>query len=252
MAAAGARLSASDRATIAATMRDAPRGERAATAWRLAAFYGIGRSTIYRAAGLRGPRRRGPPNRPEYRDWMRVAVTRAHRAPAPMTLQSAIAAAIEAGDLPAAAADMPIATAQRVRREMGLAPAFRLPRLSRDANQRQHLRRAALDAASGDAAAAAGRLRNAARGTLGDVLSAIGAAAGCLTTLREARRRIHRAELQLGAAGELHARTATPPPPPAAGDQALLDGTRQLIERLARAANSPRDTSRKRHSHETS
>ena len=168
--AARVRLDASARATVAATMREAPQGERVATVQRLAALFGVSCSTAYHYANVRGPRRRRPPARPEYREWVRVALARAHRAPEPMTLQSAIEAAIEAGDLPADAADMPLATAQRVRREMGLAPAFRLPRSSRDANQRQRLRQAALGAAGGDAAAAAARLRGEARDTLGGVL----------------------------------------------------------------------------------
>ena len=237
--AARSRLDASASATVAATMRDTPRGERVAAAQRLAALYGVGRSTIYRAAGLRGPRRRRPPARPEYRDWVCVALARAHRAPAPMTLQSAIAAAIEAGDLPAAAAGMPLATAQRVRREMGLAPAFRLPRPRRDANQRQHLRQEALDATNGRAGLAVGRLRLRAIDALGLALVAIGDEAACvmspLWALRKARRLAHHAGLLLGAAGELHARAggAAPLLP---FDYALLDGVRDLLSRLDRVA----------------
>ena len=69
----------------------------------------------------------------------------------------------------------------------GAPRAFHLLRLSRDAHQRRHLWQAALDAASGDAAATAERLRHAARDTFRSALSATGTTPGCTMTLREAR-----------------------------------------------------------------
>lgn len=115
-------LSAAARAMIADALAAAPHGRRTAVADQLATTLGISRSTVYRAAGRRGRARARPPGRPEYREWTPIAVAWAHRAPKPVPLDLAIEAAVEAGDLPPAAVRMPVQTAYRVAREMGLAP----------------------------------------------------------------------------------------------------------------------------------
>lgn len=111
-------LSAAARQAIAEQMRECP---GRATAARLAAHFGCSVATVYRHAAVNGPRRRRPAARPEYRDWVTRAVWWAHRAPEPMSLEDALRAALGAGDLPAAAADMPLKTAERIRRDLGLA-----------------------------------------------------------------------------------------------------------------------------------
>ena len=113
-------LSAATRQAIVAEMAAAPHGTRADTARRLATTYGCSVATVYRHADRRGARRQRESARPEYRDWVRRAVQLAHRAPKPVPLDLAIEGAIEMGLIPAAAAAMPLATAQRVRRELGL------------------------------------------------------------------------------------------------------------------------------------
>ena len=125
-------LAAATRAAIAAAMRDAAHGERTATADRLAAMYGVSRAAIYRAAQVGGTKRQRAPAKPEYREWVRVAVALARfgprdtdrkvqrKLPKAVPLDLAIEAAIAGGDLPPEAADMPVATARRLAREMGL------------------------------------------------------------------------------------------------------------------------------------
>lgn len=114
-------LSEAARRMIADALGAAPRGARGETASRLAARFGVSRATVYRAAAVGGASRPRPPARPEYREWVRIAVRAAHRAPAdPVPLDLAIEACIEAGDLPPEAAAMPLSTAHRVRRELGL------------------------------------------------------------------------------------------------------------------------------------
>ena len=115
----GSTLSSTTRKEIAEQM-EAAGGERVAMAKRLAARHGCSVSTVYKHADRGGKRRPRKAARPEYRGWVTVAVSWAHRSPEPMPLETAIAIAIEVGDLPAAAADMSIATAQRIRRELGL------------------------------------------------------------------------------------------------------------------------------------
>ena len=114
-------LSAAARAMIASALADAPHGRRTAEARRLADVYGVSPSTIYRCARRGGPQRPRAPARPEYRAWTRIAVRAAHRAPGdPVPLDVALEACVEAGDLPPEAAAMPVQTAYRLRREMGL------------------------------------------------------------------------------------------------------------------------------------
>ena len=113
-------LSETTRREIAVQMAGAGAGGLVAMAARLAARYDISVSTVYAHAERRGKRRPRKAARPEYRDYVVIAVKWAHRSPEPMPLETAIQVAVEVGDLPAEAAGMPIATAQRIRRELGL------------------------------------------------------------------------------------------------------------------------------------
>lgn len=114
-------LSESARATIRDVLRDAPHGEKSALAKRLSRLYRISVSGIYRAADLGGTVRPRAPTKPEYREWTRVAVHLAHRPPGkPLTLDLAIEGGIEMGVLPPEAAEMPVQTARRIARELGL------------------------------------------------------------------------------------------------------------------------------------
>ena len=108
------------RTEIAAVMDDAPQGQKTATAERLAQIYGVSKSTIYQAAKRGGTPRKRTETRPEYRQWARIAVALAHQPPQPLPLDLAIRAGIESSVLPAEAAEMPISTAYRLAREMGL------------------------------------------------------------------------------------------------------------------------------------
>ena len=115
-------LSAAACAEIRAALRAAPHGQRAATTGQLAAHYGVSVAQIYRAAELGGAKRQRQQARPEYREWVCVAVAISHRAPKPLSLNLAIEAGIESGALPPEAANLPVATAYRIRRELRLAP----------------------------------------------------------------------------------------------------------------------------------
>ena len=105
------------------TMFLAAPGERATEAGRLAAQFGVSVATVYRHATppRERQRRTRKPARPEYRDWTRIAVRYQWLAPKPIPMDLAIRGAVEAGALPREALDMPVATANRVRRELGLA-----------------------------------------------------------------------------------------------------------------------------------
>lgn len=107
---------------IAAHLAAAPHGDRVAAAERLAQRYGVSRATIYRVAKRGGTPRERQPERPEYRDWTRIAVALAHSPDVgePLPLDLAIEAGIDSGDLPPEAADMPIPTAYRLARQIGL------------------------------------------------------------------------------------------------------------------------------------
>ncbi|MXW02198.1 MAG: transposase family protein [Holophagales bacterium] len=102
---------------IRETLAAAPRGERSRVVEDLARRFGCSPATVYRQARLNGPRRRREPQRPEYREWTRVAVAIAHRSPKPVPLDLAIEAAIGSGALPPEAAMMPVGTAHRIARE---------------------------------------------------------------------------------------------------------------------------------------
>ena len=128
-------LNAPARKFIAHAMRDTAHGDRVATALQLAEQFHVSRTAIYRAAELGGPARRRKPDRPEYREWTRVIVDWQYKdnPPKPIRPQHARRAAIEAGALPSEAAELPIATFYKVRRELDLVPrAKRAHRLSAD------------------------------------------------------------------------------------------------------------------------
>ena len=114
-------LSDAAKQTIVETLARSPHGTRVATVRRLADTYGVSPTTIYRHAARQGTPRRHAQLRPEYRDWVRIATRVAHRAPGePVPLDIAIKAALASGELPPEAAAMPLGTAHRVRRELGL------------------------------------------------------------------------------------------------------------------------------------
>lgn len=113
---------------IRAELAAAAHGERAAVVRRLADTWNVSASTIYRQVKLRKTSRPRSVSRPEYRAWVPIAVALAHKAPKPVPLDVAIGAGIEAGLLPAEAGEMPIATAYRVARELGLVVRRRLHR----------------------------------------------------------------------------------------------------------------------------
>ena len=114
------RLSAMTRSLIAGTLCAAARPERRAKAKELAAAYDISPSQVYRIARLGGVKRKRKAVHPDYRDWVPVAVQWSHRAPEPVPLDQAIRGAIEDGQLPPEAGQMPIATARKICRELGL------------------------------------------------------------------------------------------------------------------------------------
>ena len=115
-------LSAVVRTLIAAEFDAAGHGDRTETAGRLAQTFGVSRATVYRTAGRNGTNRARAPSRPEYREWVRIAVRigiECHPDDPP-PLDALIDAGIESGDLPREAAALPIQTAYRVARELGL------------------------------------------------------------------------------------------------------------------------------------
>ena len=114
------KLSAAVIESIRAELGAAGHGEKAAVVRRLSAAYGVSAATIYRAAGVGGTRRPRAKQRPEYRDWTRLAVRLAHKAPEPLPLDLAIEAGVETGVLPEEARTMPLPTARAIMRELGL------------------------------------------------------------------------------------------------------------------------------------
>lgn len=109
-------------AAICDDLAAAAHGERGRVVRQLAQRYGVSPSTIYRVARVGGAARPRAPKHPEYRDWTQVAVALSHRAPQPAPLDLAIESAIAGGLIPPAAAEMPLGTAHRVAREIGLRP----------------------------------------------------------------------------------------------------------------------------------
>ena len=113
-------LSADVKRAIATALEEAGHGERTATAQRLAGLYGVSMATVYRVAGRGGTKRRRALAKPEYRDWTRIVVALAERAPKRVPLDLALEAAVAGGDIPPEAADMPVPTLRRLARELGL------------------------------------------------------------------------------------------------------------------------------------
>ena len=106
---------------IRESLAAAARGQKGRTVARLAAAFGVSATTIYRMAEVGGPKRKRRPQRPEYRDWTRIAFRIANRSPRPVPLDLAIEAGVESGELPPEAVSMPVATAHRIaRQELGL------------------------------------------------------------------------------------------------------------------------------------
>ena len=126
------KLGPEARALIAEGLAGVPRGQRGTAVATLAQRFGVSRTTVHRAVPT-GRRQARAQRRPEYRDWVRIAVQIAHEAPEPVPLDIALRAGVESGALPPEAADVPLGTAYRVVRELGLAPASRRThRLSAD------------------------------------------------------------------------------------------------------------------------
>ena len=113
-------LSSQVKHQIAADLSGAPHGERGAVVKRLAACYGVSPATIYRCAGRQGGARRRGAAKPQYREWVKTATALAHQAPKRLPLDLAVTAGVEDGLLPAEATAMPIQTAYRIARELGL------------------------------------------------------------------------------------------------------------------------------------
>ena len=113
----------------------APRGGRTAAVCAVARQFNVSPAALYRALGLGGPARRRPAVKPEYREWVRTAVQLANASPkGPAPLDTAIEAAVKGGDLPPEAADMPVGTAHRIARELGISHGRRrrAPRVAAD------------------------------------------------------------------------------------------------------------------------
>ena len=115
-------LTAAARAAIVEKLGQTPLGERGPAIDELAKTFDVSAATIYRAACLGGAPRRRAATRREYREWVRIAVAWEQRAPGGASLDLAIEAAVAAGDLPEAALEMPLKTAERIRRELRLLP----------------------------------------------------------------------------------------------------------------------------------
>ena len=117
-------LDAEARAAIAEALAGAPRGERTATARRLAAHYHVSLSTVYAHAGVGGPprKRKLSETSKNYRQWVREIVVWRHQGPKPIPYDQAVRAAVDKGALSVGALEMPIPTIRRVVRELGLRP----------------------------------------------------------------------------------------------------------------------------------
>ena len=113
----------------------APRGGKAAAVEVVAQRFDVSAATLYRALKLGGPERHREAVRPEYRGWTRTLVQLANACPAgPAPLDMALEAAVAGGDLPPEAADMPVGTAYRIARELGISAGLRrrAPRVHAD------------------------------------------------------------------------------------------------------------------------
>ncbi len=115
-------LSATATAVIRDALAAAAHGERGRAVRQLALRYGVSTASIYRYAQLGGTPRPRDPARPEYREWTQVAEALRHRAPQPAPLDLALESAIAGELLPPEAAAMPVGTAHRIAREVGLRP----------------------------------------------------------------------------------------------------------------------------------
>ena len=116
-------LSKAARAAIAEKLGQTPVGERGPVIAELAQTFDVSVATVYRAGDIGGTPRPRKKTHPGHREWVRVGVAWERRAPEGASLDLAIEAAVQAGDLPEAALQMPLKTAERIRRELGLLPA---------------------------------------------------------------------------------------------------------------------------------
>ena len=117
------RLSPEAQAFIRAEIANAAHGTRTRVAQMLGAQFGVHQSTIYNIAKRGGTARKRAPQKPEYRDWVKIAIAIAHQSPnQSVPLDLAIRAGIESGLLPPEAADMPQGSANRIVRELDLRP----------------------------------------------------------------------------------------------------------------------------------
>ena len=104
----------------------APRGGKTAAAEVVARRFDVSTATLYRALKLGGPRRHREAREPLYRQWTRTLVQLANSCSAgPAPLDVALEAAVAGGDLPPEAAGMPVGTAYRIARELGLSTGVR-------------------------------------------------------------------------------------------------------------------------------
>ena len=119
------RITAEGREAIRNALADVTHGQRGQMVADLAERFGVSPATIRRQAKLNCTSRKREPARPEYRGWIEHAVKLANQATPPVSLELAIMSAVAAGDLPAAALEIPVSTQNRIRREMGYQPTVR-------------------------------------------------------------------------------------------------------------------------------
>ena len=105
---------------IREAMAAASHGDKGRVVQDLMARFGVSQGTIYRHAKLGGTPRPRDPRKPEYRGWVEKAVRLANEVHPPVPMDLAVRAGISGGALPPAAADMPIGTVHRIKRELGL------------------------------------------------------------------------------------------------------------------------------------
>ena len=141
------RLSDIAIALIRDAMAAAGHGEKGQVVADLMARFGVCQATIYRHAKRNGTPRKREPDKPEYRDWVEKAVHLANLPPRPAPLDLAISAGIAGGSLPPAAADMPLGTAHRIKRELGLSAT---PRRTQPMNADYPMQALQIDGSSSD------------------------------------------------------------------------------------------------------